>query len=352
MTEIPQEQSSGKPEDAYDLEGVTTPNHNYVPTEVVKAVRAFKAHRDVHIIVDTCADFAPKVVERLGVEVIGFPYIMDGVEHTDDIWKSISYEDYYAKLRAGSHVTTAAVSPGFYYEVFERAAKQGTPTIYLGFTGGLSSSIHAAEQARDMIADDYPGFELYVIDNLCPSACAELLAVEAVRLAGNGATASELYRWASEARYYLQGYFTLDNLDALAAGGRIPPAAAQLGGKLDIKPELSFDLNGSLTLKGICRGRKKALRALVSEFQENWCRDASLPIAIMHADAAKDADWLEDHLRREKGCEGLLIIRSVISPVLGAHVGPGMVAVGFWGGDRREKLSLTDRIAARVRSKG
>ena len=352
MTEIPQEQSSGKPEDAYDLEGVTTPNHNYVPTEVVKAVRAFKAHRDVHIIVDTCADFASKVAERLGVEVIGFPYVMDGVEYTDDIWKSVSYEDYYAKLREGSHVTTAAVSPGFYYEVFERAAKEGTPTIYLGFTGGLSSSIHAAEQARDMIADDYPGFELYVVDNLCPSACAELLAVEAVRLAGNGATAGELYRWANEARYYIQGYFTLDNLDALAAGGRIPPAAAQLGGKLDIKPELSFDLNGSLTLKGMCRGRKKALRALVSEFQENWCRDPSLPIAIMHADAAKDADWLEDHLRREKGCEGLLIIRSVISPVLGAHVGPGMVAVGFWGGDRREKLSLTDRIAARVRSKG
>ncbi len=350
MTEIPQEQSSGKPEDAYDLEGMTTPNHNYVPTEVVKAVRAFKAHRDVHIIVDTCADYAPKVAEHLGVEVIGFPYIMDGVEYIDDLWKSISYEDYYAKLREGAHVTTAAVSPGFYYEVFERAAKEGTPTIYLGFTGGLSSSIHAAEQARDMIAEEYPEFELYVLDNLCPSACAELLAVEAVRLAGNGSTARELYEWAKEARYYVQGYFTLDNLNALAAGGRIPPAAAQLGGKLDIKPELSFDLNGSLSLKGICRGRKKALRELVSEFQENWCKDSSLPICIMHADAKKDADWLEDHLRRERGCEGLLVIRSVISPVLGAHVGPGMVAVGFWGGDRREKLSLSDRIAAKVRS--
>lgn len=70
----------------------------------------------------------------------------------------------------------------------------------------------------------------------------------------------------------------------------------------------------------------------------------------MHADAKKDADWLEDHLRKEKGCEGLLIIRSVISPVLGAHVGPGMVAVAFWGGDRREKLSLADRIARKVRA--
>ena len=351
MSELaPEEGIAPKPEDAYDLEGVTTPNHNYVPTDVVKAVRAFKAHRDVHIIADTCADFGSKIADRLGIEIIGFPYVVNGVEHTDDIWKSISYREYYDMLRDGAHVTTSAVTPGFYYEVFERAAKEGTPTIYLGFTGGLSSSIHAAEQARDMIAEAYPDFELYVLDNLCPSACAELLCVEAVRLAGNGASAKELYDWASEARYYIQGYFTLENFDALAAGGRIPPAAAQLGGKLDIKPELSFDLNGSLTLKGICRGRKKALRALIADFQENWSHDLTLPITIMHADAEKDADWLEDHLRREKGCEGLLIMRSVISPVLGAHVGPGMVAVGFWGGDRREKLSLTDRIARKVRS--
>jgi len=346
-----EEVSTRKPEDAYDLEGVSTPNNNYVPTDVVKAVRAFKAHRDVHIIVDTCADFAPKVADRLGVEIIGFPYIVNGVEHLDDIWESISYKEFYDTLRGGAHVTTAAVSPGYYYDVFERAAKEGTPTIYLGFTGGLSSSIHAAEQAQAMITEAYPDFELYVLDNLCPSGCAELLAVEAVRLAGNGASAAELFAWAQEARYYVQGYFTLESFDALAAGGRIPPAAAQLGGKLDIKPELSFDLNGSLTLKGICRGRKKALRALVSDFKENWCNDLSLPIAIMHADAEKDADWLEEHLRKEKGCEGLLVIRSVISPVLGAHVGPGMVAVGFWGGDRREKLSLTDRIARKVRSR-
>ncbi|RVU97360.1 DegV family protein [Coriobacteriales bacterium OH1046] len=353
MTELNQEGQGAyvrKPEDAYDLEGVTTPNHNFVPTEVVKAVRAFKAHRDVHIIVDSCADFAPKVADRLGVEIIGFPYVVDGVEHIDDIWQSTAYQDFYAKMRAGVRITTSAVTPGYYYEVFERAAKAGTPTLYLGFTGGLSSSINSAEQARDMIAEAYPDFEFYVIDNLCPSAAAELLTVEAVRLAGNGASAAELYEWAKEARYYIQGYFTLDSFDALAAGGRIPPAAAQLGGKLDIKPVLSYDLNGSLTLKGVCRGRKKALRALVSDFRENWCQDLSLPVAVMHADAKKDADWLEDHLRKEKGCEGLLIIRSVISPVLGAHVGPGMVAVAFWGGDRREKLSLADRIARKVRA--
>ena len=339
-----------KPANAYDLEGVSAPSRdNYVPEEVVNAVRAFKAKHDVHIIVDTCADFAPRVADRLGVEVIGFPYVMNGEECIDDLWASISAHDFYEAMRQGAHITTSAVTPGRYVEVFERAAERGKPTLYLGFTGGLSSSIHAAEQAAEIVREKYPDFELYVLDNLCPSATAELLAIEAVRLAGNGLSAAELYEWAKESRYYIQGYFALDSLDALAAGGRIPPAAAQVGSKLDIKPELSYDLNGSLTLCGMCRGKRKAMKAIVQEFRDNFSNDLSLPVAIMTADADKDGDWLEAALRREPGCESLIVIRSSISPVIGSHVGPGMVAVGFWGKDRREKVSLTDRIARKVR---
>ena len=151
------------------------------------------------------------------------------------------------------------------------------------------------------------------------------------------------------ARYFIHGYFTLESFQALAAGGRIPPAAATVGSKLDVKPELSFDTNGALTLKGMCRGRRKALRAIVGDFQENYAHDTSLPLALMCADADKDADWLEREVRKVEGCEDLTIIRSQISPILGSHVGPGMVALAFWGTDRREKLSLTDRLARKVR---
>ena len=122
-----------------------------------------------------------------------------------------------------------------------------------------------------------------------------------------------------------------------------------MGGKLDIKPELTYDRTGALSLRGMCRGRKKALRAILQDFRENYVHDPSLPIAIASADAEKDADWLEAQIRREKGCEDVVIMRSSISPVVGSHVGPGMVAVAFWGTDRREKLSLTDRIARKVR---
>lgn len=318
--------------------------------EAARLGRAYHSQPNVHIIVDSCADFAPEVVRALGVEVVSFPFVMGGEEHLDDFWQTMSPSDFYGRMRAGEVATTSAITPGHYLEVFEAAAAKGTPTVYLGFTRGLSSSIDAARTAADMVRENHPGFELYLVDNLCPSAAAELLAIEAVHQAGNGLTAKELVEWAEEARYYIQGFFTLDSFDALARGGRIPPAAATVGGKLDIKPELSYDLNGSLTLRSMCRGRKKALRAIVGEFRDHYAHDHSLPLGIMSADAERDADWLEGAIRKEPGCEDLLIIRSSISPVIGGHVGPGMVAIVFWGDDRREQLSLTDRIARRVRS--
>ena len=155
--------------------------------------------------------------------------------------------------------------------------------------------------------------------------------------------------WVEEARYYIQGYFTLDSFDALARGGRIPPAAATVGGKLDIKPELSYDLAGSLSLIGVNRGRKKALKSILKSFRENYVPDRTMPIAIMTADADKDGDWLEAAIRKEEGCADVTIIRSSVGPTIGSHGGPGMVACAFCGKNRADKASLSDRIARRVR---
>lgn len=321
------------------------------PVDVRSVGRAYYQKRQVKIIVDSTADYAPGVAEQLGVEVIPFTYVGPDGEHVDDLWATSDPHEFYEGMRKNPHVryTTSAVTPGRYLEVFERAAEEGLPTIYMGLTAGLSSSIYAAEQAAQMVRDSHPDFEIYVLDTRCDSAAGELLAIEVVRQASNGLSAEELYAWASDARYFVQGYFTLDSFDALAAGGRIPPAAANVGGKLDIKPELSYDLNGALTLRGMCRGRKKALRAIIQDFRENYAHDSSLPLAIVLTDAEKDADWLEREVRKEKGCEDVTVIRSQVSPILGSHVGPGMVALVFWGTDRREKVSLTDRIARKVK---
>ena len=335
-------------------EAVSEDNTNaQASQEAARLGRAYHRTSNVKIIVDSCADFAPGVAEALGVEIVHFTYVMSGKEYADDLWRSMTPKEFYDRMRAGETATTSAVTPGHYLEHFERAAEEGTPTVYLAFTRGLSSSIDAARQAAEMVRESHPGFEIYVVDNVCPSAAAELLAIEAVRQAAKGLSAKELVAWAEEARYYVHGYFTLESFDALARGGRIPPAAATVGGKLDIKPELSYDTSGALTLRGMCRGRKKALRAILADFKANYLGeeggDEKLPIAVISADAEKDAMWLAEQVRREPGCSDVPVIYSSVGPVIGAHVGPGMVALLFWGKDRREALSFTDRIARKVR---
>ena len=318
---------------------------------------ASTGHSDrCRIVVDTCCDFSPEVAANLDVDILGFPFIIDGEERTDDIWSSITPKEFYDRMRAGARVSTSAVSLGRYIEFFTECAKEGTPTVYLCFTSALSSSYNSACQAADAVRAEYPNFELYVVDNALPCATGALLALEAVRQRSAGLTAKQLVDWANEAKTYVHGYFTLESFDALAAGGRIPPAAAQLTAKLDVKPELSYDLNGALTLRGMCRGRKKALRAILADFKANHLSEEDLggtplPIGVVSADAEKDAKWLVDQLRKEPGCADVPVIYSSVSPVIGAHVGPGMVALVFWGKDRRESLSFTDRIARRVRGK-
>ena len=301
------------------------------------------------IVVDPCADLTPQSAASLDVDIRGFPYILDGEEYTDVFWTSITPKEFYDKLRSGVKASTSAVSLGRYLEFFTECAKEGTPTVYLCFTSALSSSYNSALSAADQVREQYPDFELYVVDNALPCACGELLALEAVRQRAAGLSAKQIASWADEAKAYVHGYFTLDSLDSLAAGGRIPPAAAQLSSKLDIKPELSFDLSGSLSLIGVNRGRKKALKSLIKSFKENYVLDPSLPITIVSADAEKDADWVEAAVRKEEGCSDITIIRGAVGPTIGAHVGPGMVALIFWGRNRAEKISLTDRIAKKVR---
>jgi DegV family protein with EDD domain len=308
----------------------------------------FKKTVQVNIIVDSPGDFNPQVVEAMGVTVIPFTYVVDGQEYYDDLWHTTTAHDFYEKMRHGMAPTTAAIAPGRYYEIFKQAAEAGMPTVYFAFTASLSSSFYSAQTAAQMIAEEYPDFELYVIDNLCPSAAAELLALEAVHQARMGATAKDLVAWAEEARYFIHGFFTLDSFDALARGGRIPPQAASLGGKLDIKPELTYDVTGALQLKKLCRGRKKAMRAIIEDFKEMSAGETSMPVAIVTSDANKDAQKLEEMLRKEPGCEGITVIHSQVSPVIGAHVGPDMLALIFWGKDRRERSNLSDRIAKKV----
>ena len=191
---------------------------SHAPEDVVSVGRAFHQKRTCRIMVDSGSDIAPEVLHRLGVDFIPFTYVTPDGEREDDLWQSTSSHDFYEVLRKNPdlHYSTCAVTPGRYLEIFEKAAEDGLPTIYLSLSGGLSSSIHNAEQAAEMVKSSHPDFELYVVDTCCDSAAGELLAIEVVRQATRGLNARELYEWACEARYFIHGYFTLiENVDKL-----------------------------------------------------------------------------------------------------------------------------------------
>ena len=162
---------------------------------------ASAGHSDrCRIVVDTCCDFSPEVAANLDVDILGFPFIIDGEERTDDIWSSMSPKEFYDRMRAGARVSTSAVSLGRYIEFFTECAKEGTPTVYLCFTSALSSSYNSACQAADAVRAEYPNFELYVVDNALPCATGALLALEAVRQRSAGLTAKQLVDWVNEAK--------------------------------------------------------------------------------------------------------------------------------------------------------
>ncbi len=201
---------------------------------------------------------------------------------------------------------------------------------------------------RDQILEKYPDFEFYIVDTKLPSIAEGLLVFEALKQFEKGLSAKELADWAEEAKYFVDCEFMVEDLAALRRGGRIPASVAIAGAALDVKPLLTVDIDGKLQLIGIARGRKKGVKQLAEYYQKNASNIGNGNIVCLgSADAPKDMHKLRDLL--EKSDDSIIFIECSIGPVIGAHVGPGMVALVFWGNDKRENLSVAERIAKKVR---
>lgn len=304
-----------------------------------------------NLIIDSCCDLPYEVVNREGVQLLEFPYVDEQGEHSDDFYQSLTPHEFYEGMRQGSQPSTAQVPMAKFQEVFTRAVESGVPTVYLSFTSGLSGSLNTAMLVRDQLVAEHPDAELYVVDTCLASVAEALLVYEALNQRDNGMTARELAAWAEEARYYVDAEFMVDDLEALRRGGRIPNSVAYAGSKLDVKPLLSITIEGKLALTGVARGRKKGIKQL-AEYCTKRMGD-HVPgrcVVIGNADCPKDAARLKELLAKTD--DNLLFLESSIGPVIGSHVGPGMLAVVFWGGDKREDLSVADRIARKIKKEG
>ncbi len=252
-------------------------------------------------------------------------------------------------MRGGEEPTTAQVPVPVFRDAFERAIASGVPTVYLSFSSGLSGSFDAAMLVHGQLMAEHPDAELYLVDTCLASVAEALLVYEALRQRDNGMTALELVRWAEEACFFVDAEFMVDDLESLRRGGRIPSSVAYAGSKLDVKPLLTITTDGKLSLAGVARGRKKGIKQLAEYYHKR--KADSRPgrcVVIGNADCSKDAARLQEALAKID--DSILFLESSIGPVIGSHVGPDMIAVVFWGNDKREELSVADRIARRSRA--
>lgn len=311
---------------------------------------AINRNSNCRLVLDSCCDLPRQVLDGAGIEFLEFPFMMNDGEHFDDLGVSMKPKEFYDRLRGGEVSGTAQIPLPVIMERFEAWAKEGTPTVYLAFTAGLSGTFDTVDRVTTELKEKYPQWECHVVDTLLASVAEGLLVYEAIRHYKSGMTAGQLAEWAQEARWYVNCLFTCDGLEALRRGGRIPDSAARVGDALDVKPMLNFNPDGSLALAGVSRGRKKSLKGLVKFFEQGHITEGKPgTIIVASADAEKDAKWVAEHLGLSR--EDVPPLMCNIGPVIGSHVGPGMVAVVYWGDDRRKTLSIGDRIASKISRK-
>ena len=312
-------------------------------------MRMYPKSPKCHLIIDSCCDLPSTVIDMDEVEVLGFPFLLDGEDMRDDFFQSISEHDFYEKLRKGSECSTAQIQYMQLENTFERAAESGVPTVYLGFSSSLSGNFETASRLCAQAIEAHPDAELYVVDTRLASVAEGVLAYEAIRQLHRGLSAAELAAWAEETRYFVNNHFLVDDLCWLEKGGRIPSTVALAGNMLNVKPLLEVSLDGALSMSGVSRGRKKGIRRLAEYYEKQMLEDSNSGyVIIAGADCSKDLDRLESELHKID--DSLLVIRGAIGPVIGSHVGPDMIAISFLGKDRRDTLPTSDRIARKVRA--
>ena len=284
------------------------------------------------IMTDSDSDLPFALQQEMNIPVVHMPYTLEGQEYLDDLGQTMDYKIYYDKMRAGAHPTTSALNEAVYEEYFEPILAQGKDILFLAFSSQLSMTINAIRAARETLLEKYPERKFIVVDTLSISGPQTLLVLKAHEMYRNGADIDAVAQWVEDNKLRAQAYFTVDDLKYLQRGGRVSATAAALGTLLDLKPILTETREGKLAAAQKVRGRKKALGFMVDKAAECITDPAESIVLVLHADAKEDAAKLAIMLHDR--IPNVTVRIENVGPVIGAHAGPGTVAVCFIGAER------------------
>lgn len=288
---------------------------------------------DYQIFTDATSDMSTDMLLGCApVEILPMEIEMNGKIYTYGPGSDFTVKQFYDMQRAGNYARTSQINPVVYYNSFEWYLKRGKDILYLCFSSGMSDTINAARMVIDQLTEKYPNRKIVCIDTLCASVGEGFLVREAARKQAEGMGMLELVCWIEQYRMKVCHWFTVDTFEHLKHGGRVSAASAMIGTVLSIKPLLHVDDMGRLDVVEKARGRKRAMASQLFRMEQGWCPEISRQVIIGHGDCQEEAIKLKELLADK--FPGAEILVADIGPVIGAHTGPGMLAVIYWGSNR------------------
>ncbi|WP_312645332.1 DegV family protein [Hydrogenoanaerobacterium sp.] len=289
--------------------------------------------RDYVISTDTNSDLPFSFVDENNINLLALGYTMDGVTRfTDD--RTIDQHEFYEQMRAGKMPTTTQVNPEQAEKSFKQFASEGKDVLHIAFSSELSGSYNSAEMGAKETREQYPEAKIIVIDSLSASLGQGLMVYYAVKMRNEGKSIDEVAAWLEEHKQNFLHFFTVEDLNHLYRGGRVSKATAVVGTMLGIKPVMHVDAQGRLVPIGKVRGRKQSLLNLVNRMEAKMEGFDNDVVFISHGDCLEEAQFCADEIKKKYKIKNFIF--NYVAPSIGAHSGPGTLAIFFLGKDRHE----------------
>ncbi len=288
------------------------------------------------IITDSCCNLTDDLIEKYKLNILSLVFLVGGKEYNSYIpGEKTDLKQFYTMMRNKDHITTSCVNADLCQRTFSAILDQGKDILYIGFSSGLSATYQTAHLVLEELREKYPDRKIYDVDSLSAAMGQGLLVCYAAKMRENGDDIEAVYNWLLNNRLNLAHWFTVDDLFFLMRGGRVSKTAAVFGSMLGIKPVMHVDDEGHLVPVSKVRGRKAALNALVDKMCESAISTMDVKdqtVFISHGDCIEDAEYVASCVRDRLGVDDIVI--NCLDPVIGAHAGPGTVAL-FFMADKR-----------------
>lgn len=283
------------------------------------------------IVTDSAANLPMKLLKQHEITAIPFTSYLNGEEFPCDSLEAFDDHAYYEAIRSGARITTSQINPDRYVEYLQPMLERGEDILFVGVSSGISGSFASAQLACKLLKESFPDRTIRLVDSLSAALGEGLLALQGARMRLEGLTLESTAQQLEKLRTRIYHLFTVDDLQHLSRSGRISHLAATIGSVLRIKPILKGSDEGKIVASGKERGRRRVLQLMAQKYADLVCDAKNHPIAISHADCPQDAEALADLIRASCPPQDVIIAKH--EPVTGGHIGPGALALFFFGAD-------------------